>query len=64
MQHGVDGQGLAGMAIGATARKLAKEDTSQTPQFGKSAYLAVTDTEVADVEASSGAIVEDPESKL
>ncbi len=55
MQHRVDGHGLAGMAIGATARKLAKEDTSQTPQFGKSAYLAVTDTEVAVLKVKRGA---------
>src|SRR5712691_2340437 len=55
MQHGIDGHGLAGMAIGATVRKLAKEDTSQTPQFGKSAYLAVTDTEVAVLKVKRGA---------
>ncbi len=51
LQRGVTGAGLAGAlageAIGAVARKNAKGRTSATPQFGRSAYLAVTETEVA-----------------
>lgn len=46
-QHGVEKAGLAGVAIGAAARKVAKDDVSQTPPIGRSTYLAVTDTEVA-----------------
>jgi hypothetical protein len=47
-QHDISRQvGLVGPAIGVAARKIAKEDTSQTPQFGRSAFLAVTDREVA-----------------
>ncbi|HET7015127.1 MAG TPA: hypothetical protein VFI65_14515 [Streptosporangiaceae bacterium] len=55
MQHGFDQHGLAGMAVGAAARKLAKDDAAQTPQFGRSAYLAVTDTEVAVLKVKRGA---------
>jgi hypothetical protein len=49
MQHGVSRAGLAGEAIAFTARKKAKPkpNTSQTPQFGRSTYLAVTHQEVA-----------------
>jgi hypothetical protein len=47
MQHGVSRAGLAGQAVAFTARKTAKANTSQTPQFGRNTYLAVTDTEVA-----------------
>jgi hypothetical protein len=46
-QHDVARRGLVGPAIGAAAKKIAKEDTSETPGFGRSAFLAVTDTEVA-----------------
>ncbi len=39
--------GVVGPAIGYAATKLSKENTSQTPQFRRSAYLAVTDRELA-----------------
>jgi hypothetical protein len=59
LQGGVTGAGLAGVvageAIGAVARKKAKGQTSQTPQIGRSAYLAVTDTEVALLKVKRGA---------
>jgi len=46
-QHGITQAGLAGEAIALAARKTAKQATSQTPPMKKSAYLAVTDQEVA-----------------
>jgi len=46
-QHGVTGAGLAGEAIAFAARKSAAKKPSQTPQVGRSTYLAVTDSEVA-----------------
>jgi hypothetical protein len=48
-QHDIARRGLAGEAIGAAVRKAAKgnDDPPQTPQFGRSVYLAVTGQEVA-----------------
>jgi len=54
-QHGITTAGLAGEAIAAASRKAAKGNASPTPQFGRSTYLAVTDTEVAILAVKRGA---------
>jgi hypothetical protein len=55
-QQGVHGPGVVGVAgatIGYAASKLIK-DTSQTPQFRRTAFLAVNDREVALLRLGTG----------
>jgi hypothetical protein len=47
---------VAGEAIAAAARKHAQTHTPQTPSFPRSAFLAVTDREVALLRLGSGGI--------
>ncbi len=47
---------VAGEAIAAAARKHAQTHISQTPSFPRSAFLAVTDREVALLRLGSGGI--------
>jgi len=46
--------GLAGVAMGYTAGKRSKQYTTQTPQFSRTAFLAVTDREVALIKYGPG----------
>ena len=47
------GRGIAGAAIGYAASKVIK-DTSQTPEFRRTAFLAVNDREVALLRLGTG----------
>ncbi len=53
---GVGRTGLAGMAIEHVVAKRAGQNTSQTPDFPRTAYLAVTDQEVALIKVGSGGL--------
>jgi hypothetical protein len=46
--------GLAGVAIGYAAGQRARQHTTQTPQFSRTAFLAVTDREVALIKCGPG----------
>jgi hypothetical protein len=47
-------QDLASSFVGPAAKKFVSQNTSQTPRFGRAAFLAVTDREIALLTIRSG----------
>jgi hypothetical protein len=53
-QHAARRTGLAGVAIGYAAEQRSRRYTTQTPQFSRTAFVAVTDREVALIKYGPG----------
>jgi hypothetical protein len=56
LQKGFRSAGLVGEAIGYAAAQRTKGRTSQTPKFNQTAFLAVTDREVALIKTGSSGL--------